>query len=509
MNAGISTRLAAPLFALSVLFLGLGVGAAIYVHNMRQNSSEIVSNHVASVRAAYELEISIQKFRRQFFRFMSNRDPKSLAPVAQLRERTEFWLNEAERTAYTPIEQENIKRVRNFYTRFIQDYDRFTNETVPQGDWQRIHDEIDAMMEKEFLGPAEAYQKYNEDTMARISNDNEELAGRLIAGLVSLGICGAGGGLVIGWLMASSVRRSIQQTEQSLRTTARQLNRMAGTKTAPPEPGQDELAAAVQSVSASAAAVLERLDRSERDALHAEQLAYVGQMAAGIAHEVRNPLMAMKILVQKAIERPSQPFPPRDLEVLDNEIERVEQIITHFLEFARPPRIEKQVVEGRPLLDRIRGSLAPRADQQQVTLKCALPPEPVYLDVDVGQIQQVIYNLIVNALDALPAGGEVTVDIALERNHPEANAVAIIQVKDNGPGLPSSLGDRIFEPFISSKVAGLGLGLSICRRIVEAHGGELFGANHPEGGAIFTVKLPTAPERAFHELEANAVAPIA
>jgi two-component system, NtrC family, sensor histidine kinase HydH len=494
------TRLTALLVALSTLFVGLGVVAAWYVSNLQHNSSEIVTNYMASVRAAYELEISVREVRRQFFRYLHYGDRKYLEPVPRMKERMHDWLVEAERVSYTPFEQEQMREVRTGYEHFWANYDQFTRE-LPEGPNDELRQQIDRALTKEILEPAQNYQKFNEVSLNNAYRENEELAGRLIAGLVGLGIFGAAAGIAIGWLVASSFHRSMAATEVQLRTTAQQLNRVAGPYVGPDEIhlGSGELDAAVRSVSASAAAVIERLDRSERDTLRAEQLAYVGQMAAGIAHEVRNPLMAIKILVQKAIEcRTGQTFQPRDLRVLETEIVRVEQIITHFLDFARPPRIEKQVLEVRPLLERATASLEARAEQQDVHLRCLTPIEPVFLDVDAGQFQQVLYNLLINALDVLPAGGNVKVELSLEQSHPEAVQTAVIQVEDDGPGLPAHLGEHIFEPFVSSKASGLGLGLSICRRIVEAHGGALRGANGPQG-AVFTMRLPVVESEVFAE----------
>src|SRR4029078_645396 len=131
-----------------------------------------------------------------------------------------------------------------------------------------------------------------------------------------------------------AVGRNLIRTEATLRTTAETLDRAAKRTNDPDAPPEDTLGR----VSVSVSAVLQRLRDIERDALRAEQLAWVGQMAAGIAHEIRNPLTAIKLLVQAATDpRRSTGFRPRDLQVLEGEILRLEQIISTFLDFARPP----------------------------------------------------------------------------------------------------------------------------------------------------------------------------
>jgi len=489
MTDRVYTRLTIPLIAVSVLLLGLGVGAAWYVHNLQHQSSVMVDNHMISVRAGYELELSVRDMRRHFFRFLLYGKKSDFDELPVLQKRVVHWLEQTESVADTDEEVVLLVKVRKGCETFFAKYPPYEGKLVGPTDFDQATQSIESSLVQEIYEPVDKFQKINEAILAEGTQANRKLAGRLITGLVGVGVCGAVGGILVGVLIASSIRRSIHRTEVKLRSTAEQLNRVAGdSATFPvPQPHTDQLDAAVQSVSASAAAVIERLDRSQRDALRAEQLAYVGQMAAGIAHEVRNPLMAIKILVQKAGERSgNRPFLPRDLEVLEDEIDRVEQIVSDFLDFARPPRIEKHVLEARPLLERAIDRLTARAELQHVEMQCNAPFEPLLVDVDSGQFQQVIYNLLLNALDSQPTGGQIVVDLFAD----VASNQAVIQVKDEGPGLPDHLGDRVFEPFISSKESGLGLGLSICKRIVEAHRGSIRAENRQQGGAVFSVRLP-------------------
>src|SRR5439155_20090061 len=128
--------------------------------------------------------------------------------------------------------------------------------------------------------------------------------------------------------------------------------------------------------------------------------------------------------------------------------------------------------------ERVRG----RAALQGVTIDVDAPRQPVVAQADPNQLQQVLYNLLFNALDAQPAGGRVRVAVS-------ADPDLTISVEDDGPGLPADVRDRVFEPFVSTKESGMGLGLSICRRIVEGHGREITAADRPGGGTALTVRL--------------------
>jgi signal transduction histidine kinase len=344
-------------------------------------------------------------------------------------------------------------------------------------------------VKNEILEPAHQYLRINEGMLTQASETNQHLAQRLTVGLIAVGLFGSIGGLLGGWVIAAAIRRSLMRTEEQLLTTAEQLDRAANPA------GKDSVADwptdPLERVSVSVAAVLRRLRETERAALRAEQLAWVGQMAAGIAHEVRNPLMAIKLLVQAAADRPGGPaLRPRDFQVLEEEIARLEQIVAGFLDFARPPRPNLRTVDVAELARQALDGVRPRAEGQGVTLVLEPAPRPVVASADPNQLRQVLLNLLFNALDAQPSGGEVRVGVRHDRLTP-ANPHVVLTVSDAGSGITPAIADRIFEPFVSTKESGLGLGLSICRRIAEAHGGTLTVADRDGGGTVFTLRMPT------------------
>jgi signal transduction histidine kinase len=491
----LTARLAAPVAVVSIIMIGLAFGAAWYVRWTQKNQSQLMKNNVASVHAAQELEISIREVRTQFDRYLITYERKYLTPVDRMRDRTAKALDRVEELANTQTELDLVRRIRGGYEHFFDEYEKVIANPPPDTPYLKIAELIDTVLTKEILEPAHEYLKLNEGMLTKASEENEALAARLTIGLIGLGLFGAFGGMLGGWVLAAAVRRTLQQTETQLQRAADQL-----AQAVPPDrrnpPSGTTGTDALQRVSESVNVVLDRLRQSEKDALRAEQLAWVGQMAAGIAHEVRNPLMAIKLLVQAAATpRGGRGFRLRDLQVLEEEIVRVEQIISSFLDFARPPRPEKRSVDVIRLAESAAEGVRPRAEVQGVEITVVAPSEPVVISADENQIRQVLYNLMFNAIDVLPDGGEVMVRANIE-DGPEG-AEFVLTVEDDGPGLPAGLGERIFEPFVSTKETGLGLGLSICRRIIESHNGTLSAANRPGGGAIFTVRLPAAaPEPA-------------
>jgi signal transduction histidine kinase len=205
--------------------------------------------------------------------------------------------------------------------------------------------------------------------------------------------------------------------------------------------------------------------------------------------------MAIKLLVQAAAERRGVgTFHRRDLQVLEEEILRLEQIVSGFLDFARPPRLDPRPVDVRELAERTADGVRARADLQAVEVRVESAGGPTVVSADPNQVRQVLFNLLFNALDAQPDGGHVTVRVGMDGGATD-NPAVVVAVADGGPGLPSELADRVFEPFVSTKESGLGLGLSICRRIAETHGGGLTATSSPHG-ATFTLRLPVLPPTA-------------
>jgi signal transduction histidine kinase len=231
--------------------------------------------------------------------------------------------------------------------------------------------------------------------------------------------------------------------------------------------------------------VAQRLQRQQRDMLRAEQLSAVGQLAASVAHEIRNPISGVKLLVEAAL-RPRNPMTltGEDLKVIHDEIARVEQTVQGLLDFARLPSPQLQQCDLRPLVAQAVNLVSTRARQQQVDVMVQTPDILIPAMVDANQFGTVLVNLMLNALDAMPQGGKLEVQVAVDLGEVQ------VTVSDTGTGIPHEMLDKLFVPFASSKPTGTGLGLSICRRIVEEHGGNVRAENRMGGGARFVVTLP-------------------
>src|SRR5262249_24365638 len=207
----------------------------------------------------------------------------------------------------------------------------------------------------------------------------------------------------------------------------------------------------------------------------------VGQLAASIAHEVRNTLTSIKLLVGAALNgRYPKGLSETDLQVIHDEVGRLERKVQALLDFARPVEAEHHAEDVAGIVHQVVDLVQERLRQQSVSLNLTLPKEPMTAELDRDQFQGVLVNLIFNALDAMPRGGQL--DVRLNRDGPGRFQLT---VSDTGPGIDDAVADRLFTPFTSTKATGTGLGLSVSRRVVEAHGGQLTASNRDGGGACF------------------------
>jgi signal transduction histidine kinase len=235
-----------------------------------------------------------------------------------------------------------------------------------------------------------------------------------------------------------------------------------------------------------------RLVESEALLERQEKLASLGTLAAGVAHEIRNPLTAIKawlFMHQKNLQPGSQE--EADAGVIGREIDRLERIVKDFLLFARPSEPHLQVIQAEQPLREVRDLMARPLARSNIRLELE-PSARLSVMADPQQLKQVIINLVQNAADAVGQDGSVTLRARLEGSRlsdEEAEAV-ILEVIDTGKGIPPEIEKRLFDPFFSTKESGTGLGLSIAARIVEKHGGALQYQTRANHGTTFGIVLP-------------------
>jgi two-component system sensor histidine kinase PilS (NtrC family) len=233
---------------------------------------------------------------------------------------------------------------------------------------------------------------------------------------------------------------------------------------------------------------LTEVKRLERRAREADRLAAIGRLAANIAHEIRNPLASLS----GAIELLARDLPPEDtrerlVEIALRESDRLNQIITEFLKYARPAPLQRQPVNMAEILDEVLLLLERRPLPDSLKIAREYPDSlPVYLDPQ--QMKQALWNLCLTAAEAMPQGGELRISTRMGPH--EKSERTVISVSDTGTGIRPHDLPHIFEPFFSTKANGSGIGLALVHRIVQDHGGEIEVRSEPGAGTTFRLTLP-------------------
>ena len=231
--------------------------------------------------------------------------------------------------------------------------------------------------------------------------------------------------------------------------------------------------------------LVKRMERLEQEVLQTEKLKAVSTLAAGMAHEIKNPLTALKTFTEYFPENRNDPaFLDKLHEVLSVEVQRIHGIVQDVLNFAKPKLPQLKPIDLAPLIDStvqlLSGELLKR--RVQWTVDCQHNGATFKADPD--QLRQVLINLIQNAADAMPGGGNLTISTQANDGYLE------LIISDTGQGIPKELLPRIFDPFVTTKEHGNGLGLAMVHSIIQAHRGTIRAASTPGRGTTFTVRLP-------------------
>jgi signal transduction histidine kinase len=304
--------------------------------------------------------------------------------------------------------------------------------------------------------------------------------------LLALGIGGVLSGLMSGYVTARSLNRRVAQLSFRVQAVRAHLDQEVGTMTLQENTDLNELDSQLDRVIERVNSVCLRVRDQESDLRRAEHLATVGQLAAGVAHEIRNPLTGVKLLLQGAV-RPhnATALTPDRLHLMLQEVGRIERTVQGLMDFAGAPPLDRREQDINVIVAEAAKVAQSRAEIRSIAIRLDLGQAPLTASVDHDRFLSLLTNLLFNAIDATPTGGEV-----LASAQGDATGIIKVTVIDAGPGISEAAAKNLFEPFATGKVTGTGLGLTVAKRIAEEHGGSLVAAERSEGGACFTLTIP-------------------
>ena len=303
---------------------------------------------------------------------------------------------------------------------------------------------------------------------------NQLLIGLAVLAVTVLGSAGWLGSILLSW------SRKLRRLEASL---ASRIDR-GGDLPALPLTGERELDRLVEALNATG----QRVGEERRRAGAAERLAAVGRLAAGVAHEIRNPIAAMRLKAENAIASGDESRRMSALESILQQVGRLDGLLRDLL--AMTQRREPQPAEA-DLARFLKETIEPHrelAAAKGIDLRIVpIPGAPGTPKFDIDQVRRAVDNLILNAVQNTPPGGVVTVAATADDGKLQ------FRISDTGPGVPAEVRDRLFEPFATARADGTGLGLAIAREIARAHGGEARLVSTTHSGAVFEIELPWQP----------------
>jgi signal transduction histidine kinase len=481
-------RYSVPFVALGGLVAVACLASTWYINRLQADLARAVRHDVAALEAADELQFRLWELRLHTVMFAADPTAARRDLIENDRRVVAGVLAEAQRYTETDDDARLVRVIQEAY----REYETSLGLDGGAGPLPRSLDEFhrwaDAHPIRGLLGQGRELEDRQRDRMNRGLDRTEEQtrwAGRVLFGL---GLAGALGGVVSGYATARGMTRRAARLSVRVRAVQAHLDQEVGAMTVEPPGHAGDLDVQLDRVVGRVKEVCQRLQEQERDLLRAEQLAAVGQLAAGVAHEVRNPLTGIKFLVEGAL-RPANPTPltAADLRLIRQEVVRIERTVQGLLDFARTPPLDRRRHDVRELMAEAVGITRPRAEAKPVAVRVATPAEPVTAAVDRDQLLSLLTNLLLNAIEAAPPGGEVAVSAG-----PAPGGMIRVEVADNGPGIDPAIAGRLFTPFTTTKPTGTGLGLTVARRVARDHGGTLTVAGRPDGGACFTLTLPAA-----------------
>jgi two-component system, NtrC family, sensor histidine kinase HydH len=478
----------APVVLVSLLWITFSVISTFSLNSLVESNTHSLTEDVTTIESAWALRRDTWRLQTAILNATQAASPQTRSDIAALEKEFRESLAQARSTSLTGPEIAVVNRIESRFVDYSAHIHKmFADDTMGT-------DGLSAAKRAELMDLALAVldacrelTEINEGLLVAATDRNRRLYTTItwvrFGGLA----VGPPAGVLCGLWMARRMRRSVSQISVKLNHASGALAEQAVSGSHPTD-DLPELDHQADLIARRVDVIVGELERTRKQVIQSERLAAVGELAAGVAHEIRNPLTSVKLLIQNV----AQPHSKRTLsekqtDVLLHEVSRMESLVEDLLNFARPPRLQPARHDLRVTLGRAVNLVSSRARQQAVLVREDFPDSEVALTGDPEQLLLVFLNLLINGIEAAE-NGAVTIRVRAD------NEACHVEVHDTGKGIAPAVLHRLFEPFVTTKERGTGLGLAICRRIVHEHGGTIHAENAATGGAVFAVTLPLHSE---------------
>ncbi len=475
-----------PTIVMAVAWILVSCSTTYYIFWLDQSYQRVITENVGAIHAAG----LVQETAWRMLATVLSPEDKLQSRKVRLQEMSKSLEQEVQtlrRLSFTERDRILADRLEGQLVNYKQSLEKVTNYSSVLGavglrpDIGTISDVTDQLVET-----AQQLRTINQQLLNDAATKRESTTGSVLAARTSVQLIGQVLGVAYGWWMARRLQRTVARITVTLRDVTNGETAL-GAVSVDQRQDLDAVQAQVEHVVTRMKQANNELQVARSEVLRSDRLAAVGELAAGVAHELRNPLTSVKLLLQFAAQKGTlEPLTGNRLQLILDEIARMEATIQGLLDFSRPPQLHRSKHDIRDTLQRAINLVLGRAQQQSVNVSTAIGESPLFVEADAAQLHQVFVNLLINGLEAMPEGGT----LFISANHDEQSSSISIQIRDTGDGISEAIQKRLFEPFATTKERGTGLGLAVSRRIVDQHCGKMFAENDVRGGAVFRVALP-------------------
>lgn len=479
---GLRTKIFLILAALVLIAVTGSALTISMIYRIGSTLSSVLDTNVVALNVAQGLETSLVMQKGFLTYFFLDGDAAWLKQLDQHREAFEDWLRKARTTAYTLEQRQILNEIESKYIRYSYGRDEVVAfyKSGEREEGFKHHRQI----RSEFFAIRDLCEKYKAEHEKSIHAARAEIRSEFRFVNI-MAITAMPGAVLLGLLLLYILFKQVLEPIRQLAYGGDEAGKGG------------RIVDEVKALSRRVTSLMEDVDQTQSELqqsrehlLQTEKLAMVGKLAAGVAHTIRNPLTSVKMRLfsmERSLEL--SPTQKEDFEVISDEIRHIDTIVRNFLEFSRPPKLKIQSVSPSDVVDMAIQLLRHRLESYGVEVELYRQRRLPEIEGDAEQLKEVLVNLIVNACEAMTGGGKIMIREEEGVADP-LGRVAVIRLSDNGPGIPVSLQDKVFQPFFSTKEEGTGLGLSIAARIIEDHKGWLNVRSKEGKGTTFTITLP-------------------
>jgi len=486
MKLKLSTKAVFIIAVMIVIGMATCIAALVYAWQMRQALDDSISQNAMEMLAAAELDIALVKQRGfMTFHILDADNQKWMDELDNLKPVFRASLERFKKSAVELEEKALLVEAEEAFTR----YDALRNKIVAmykEGERAMARQLTLTDLDKLYRDSVEKCDQIVElnkrDILAVLRFGEREF--RHFKDVVAVSICLIsllGSGLI--WLLVNSVFKPLRQMAKEVQSFS---VKGRGVVEATHQDDLGTLVSGLKMFMSEATEIRSDLEKSRHDLVHAKRLAAIGNTVAQVAHEIKNRLVVLGGFARSIEKRAKDTEGTRTkARIISREVNKLEHMLKQITEFSKPIRLEIEISSLNDWLEGVVPKLA-EFTPKGITIKMSLDPHTLEVGIDAERMEQVVVNLIRNAMEAMEAVGTITVSTCLH----EQGAALIM--KDDGPGMSDEVRNQIFEPFFTTKKEGTGLGLAISRGIVLDHGGDMRCESSPDKGTTFTITFPLA-----------------